>query len=158
MLTTSSLLDCVSKLRNSLQAFRITPQNYRKLEQIDKEWVAQIFSVETKCRKLTMGNVARSPQVQHSIQRIRYMRLCIRHFPWANIISWFLETLFKHCQPCIRPLNLLAALQQLKIENNVYNVLKKDADAIWHDFLMSLAQAKSLNNEGDVTTIFKIML
>ena len=64
----------------------------------------------------------------------------------------------KKCQLIFRLVSLLEAVQLLKKEYEIYNLIRKDANALRHDFLLSLAQAKVLNNEGNPITIYNVML
>ena len=157
-LESSSLPARIGFLQQSIKRSGMTPTNCRLLESIDRDRVKHILYAERKCRKLSMGNIAWSPQLQQSICHIRYLRLCIHKFRGSCINSRTLFLHHKRCQSILRPVSLLEAVQLLKKEFEIYNLIRKDASALRHDFLLSLAQAKSLNNEGNSITIYNVML
>ena len=158
LLISSSLQMRTTELLHSINIEGMTPGNCARLESIDQERVKQILKAESKCRKLPMGNIAWSPKLQQSISHIRYLRSCIHQFRGAGINARTIVRQLQKCSDLQRPLSLLDALQQLKHEYTVYNLVKKEAHALRHDFMMSLAQAKSINKEGEFTTIYSVML
>jgi hypothetical protein len=62
---------------------------------LDDLRVQHILLAETKSRKLKMGNVPWSPELQVSINRIRYLRACISRFQHHKINSGSLQKLFQ---------------------------------------------------------------
>jgi hypothetical protein len=129
------------KSRNNLQKEADWPLLIKELDQIRTE---SIQFADKHCRKLNMGEVPWSPEIQKTMNNISYLQRCrLRYVNGYNINSRTLYKCFQktsYTEPLTQPEEIIS---RLKEEFKIYNQQKKQAGQMRVQFLEKLAQSKS---------------
>jgi hypothetical protein len=121
----------------------------RLFEELDKLRVEGILYAEHQCRKLRMGNIPWSPDLQQSMIRICYYQRCrLKYCLGKNINSRTLLKWYRKANISQEVLSARDAIQKLQEEFKVYNTIKKKAVEKRRCFLEGLAESKA--EEGDL--------
>ena len=120
----------------------------QRIEELDQIRIESMQFADKFCRKLKMGDVPWSPEIQKVMNRISYLQRCrLRYINKLLINSRTLHKSFErtdYTTPFTKPEDIIL---QLKTEFKQYNSLKKQASSMRIQFLESLAQAKA-NESG----------
>jgi hypothetical protein len=119
-------------------------------EELDQLRVEGILHADRQCRRLCMGNVPWSPELQLSMTRIGYYQRCrLKYCLHRQVNSRTLMIWFKKAKLTQRATSAAQVIQSLREEFITYNSIKKQAPEKRRLFLETLAEAKA--NEGDLT-------
>lgn len=134
----------------------LTTAMRRELNDLDKIRTDASLFAESKCRKFKKGNVAWSPQIQASINQIRYYRTCIRRYRYNNssVNSRTLEKLFRRQSGPIA-LNEQQAINGLREAMAEYKRVKPQAREIRYTYLADLANAQAETTGADRSNILR---
>lgn len=127
----------------------------QELNQIDKLRTAASGMAEQKCRRLKVGNVPWSPDIQASINKIWYYRVCLQKYKHNMPINS--RTLQKLCsrQTGMKVDNAIDADIQLKLAFIEYRANKPKSSTIQYEFLHELAKAKAEATGEDTEKVLK---
>ena len=97
--------------------------------------------VERSCRKLKMGNVAWSPQIQAVRDMIEYIKLTIRRKKGKNVSDRYLIRLSTKCGRNVQRYTISQLEQELHLQFKLYKEYKKDAKELRKSYIEYLAEA-----------------
>jgi hypothetical protein len=121
------------------------------LEELDQLRVEGIMQADNQCRKLCMGNVPWSPDLQLCMSRIGYYQRCrLRYCLHKQINSRTLRHWFKKAKLDIPVTSANMVIKCIQEEFRTYNIIKNQATSKRKIFLETLAEAKA--NEEDLST------
>jgi exonuclease III len=148
----NNLSQRLQQLYDSITDNVLTIDQQQEFESIDQLRAEGMLYVEKYCRKLRMGSIPWSPELQTIINTIRYLRACQKKFQGRKVHARHLCQLKKrsrfHDPVC--PSN---ATELLRIEYMTYNQFKKDAKDKRIHFLEDLAGAISIEEGRDTVKI-----
>ena len=122
---------------------KFTPLQRQQLESFDF-WAKGMLCAEKKCRKLAMGNVDFSPEVDTAKKRWWLWQQVIKKWQGKRISSALLKWKARQCG-VVSPLSVTLAQAQRHFlaADTAYDELKKHAPAYWYEFLCDRAANKS---------------
>ena len=119
------------------------------LEEIDTIRTNGILWADKHCRRLKMGNVPWSPDIQQCMDRIKYYNACRLKLEYGrNVNSRTLDTLFRKTTLSDKALTVEDTKIGLKNTFNQYNLLKSKATQLRSSFLEDLADAIATKGNG----------
>jgi hypothetical protein len=144
-MTSNNFQQKMDHIKELLLITGIDEQSSSLLEELDNIRVAGILQADKHCRKLKMGRIPWSPELQHSIDRIRYFRACCAKYGRIpqKISPRVLAALLRRTEDKHKVTTFHEAMKLLKEEFIEYNELKKIAATLRHSFLEELAQAQA---------------
>ena len=114
------------------------------LERLDRIRTEGMLHAERKCRKLAMGQVSYSPEVDHARKTRALWHLVVRKRRGKRVSSSLIRRKAKQLQiPC--PLSVTLAQAKLRFQeaDAAYDSLKQRAPSLCHEFLQDRAANKS---------------
>ena len=114
------------------------------LERLDRVRTEGMLHAERKCRKLAMGQVSYSPEVDHARKTRALWHLVVRKRRGKCVSSSLIRRKAKQLQiPC--PLSVTLAQAELRFQeaDAAYDSLKQRAPSLCHEFLQDRAANKS---------------
>ena len=126
----------------------LTEQQKQEYETLDKIRENAAMKAEAECRKLKMGNVHWSPELQRARDRITYFNLSRRKFRGRKVSTYILYRLAKKtgCNAIGRDEKDLT--EQLDKAFTFYKTLKKQSYKLREDYLDGLALALEKKRKG----------
>jgi Reverse transcriptase (RNA-dependent DNA polymerase) len=125
-------------------------------EKLDEIRTASITFADKHCRRLRMGAIPWSPDLQISMKRISYLQRCrMKYINGYRINS---RTLFKAWQQTNLDTQITdpeLIIKMLKDEFTQFNKLKKDALHLRQNFLENLAEAKAAESNQSKEKIYQ---
>lgn len=152
------LQDELTKIEASINPVGMTTQNMEIFEEQDALRIQGIVLADKKCRKLQTGNVAWSPAIQISINRIRYIRACKCNLDITQKHKVHRRTLcklFKKSNFSEKILNYDEAVVTLQLEYEEYNKLKILAKSNRLTFMEELSVVKAQQDDLDPANMLK---
>jgi hypothetical protein len=90
-----NMINAMKDVSETITKHGITDEAKIQIERLDNMRVLQILEADRQCRKLRMGEVPWSPELQVSISRIRYFRSCKQKYMSRQTKTRTLLKLFK---------------------------------------------------------------
>jgi hypothetical protein len=143
-------------LNNQISEQGLNQSTERDIEWLDHVRCMHIMQADRLCRKFKVGNVLWSPELQQSINRIRYYRSCLSQLQKNKINSRTLLKLYKKTSGVCKPASEIESLRLLKLEYEQYNKKKRESTSLRTNFLHDLAEAKS--KEGNTSHMKEIKM
>jgi Reverse transcriptase (RNA-dependent DNA polymerase) len=141
------------------EEFQLLPNWQTLLEECDKIRCDSMEYADRHCRKLKMGKVQWSPELQTIMLRISYLQRCrLKYIKGYEVNSRTLYKAFTRTDYTTKYEDRESIISQLKIEFTNYNKLKKDAETLRYNFLEQLAEAKADHSTQKKSSIYKQLL
>jgi hypothetical protein len=130
-----------------------------KVNLLDELRVKGILLADKKCRRLKMGNVPWSPELQMSMNRIGYYQRCrLRYIMGRKVNSRTLTKWFHKAKIEQQVTTAEASVAKLQEEFKVYNRIKQEAESHRYHFLENLADSLSEGKNERKKTILKQLI
>jgi hypothetical protein len=123
----------------------LTPLQAKEWESLDALWVSIMKEAEAKCRKFRCGAVPWSPEISQALHSIAYWRLSLKKLQGHAIHAKTITRAAKRAGIQPNPLDITQTFIRLQHALNHYRRLKKQAPQRRHDFLFSIAVARSVS-------------
>jgi Reverse transcriptase (RNA-dependent DNA polymerase) len=121
-----------------------------KIEALDELRTASMIYAEKKCRRIRMGSVPWSPELQAVMNRISYLQRCrMKYINGRRIRSRTLKESFDKTDYDKSFSSPDEIIKQLKLEFKTYKELKNQAEKLRVNFLEQLAASQA--NESNLT-------
>ena len=137
----------IQKLYSSFQN-PLTSDQINELEDIDNLRVEGMIHAESKCRKLKMGSIRWSPQIQESMDMIKYLKLTISRKMGRKVTARLLIQLSKK----LKVNRERKSIEELKVllgeAYETFKRLKKEHKKLRYTFLEDLANAMEKAGKG----------
>jgi hypothetical protein len=128
-------------------------------EKLDRLRVQGILQADRRCRKLKVGNIPWSPEVQQCMRNISYLQSCKKKYCLGKLInSRTLEKLFSRTNLPTPVVSGNDAIANLKTQYNELNLLRTRAPQIRSSFLTELAEKKAAAGNSKVESILRQMM
>ena len=139
--------------------FHLQPNWQELLEQCDKLRCESMEYADRHCRKLKMGKVQWSPELQIIMARISYLQRCrLKYVKGYEVNSRTLYKAYLKTDYKMRYTDKDLIIEQLKIEFTQYKTLKKEAEQLRYNFLEQLAEAKAEQSSHKKSSVYKQLL
>ena len=139
----------------SIKDNELTPNQIKEYETIDKIKVLAMKIAEKECRKLKMGEVAWTPEIQKYRRRIEYLTLSLRRKKGRKVHAITLIRTSKKASMQVENNSIKQIEEALKSEYKAYRKLKKTCINDRTSYLNSLAEALEQAGKGSKSKIIK---
>ena len=136
----------------------LTKQQIKELEKLDRTRIAAMRKAERRCRKLKMGKVKWSPELQEVRDKIHYLRLCISRKTGRKVGARLLIRLSKKVQFNTACWSMKELKDRLDAEYKNYKALKKKAGELRQAHMESLAEALEKKTKVKKAAIIKQLI
>jgi hypothetical protein len=147
MMLQDNMMERIQALNKEIIDNTMSNSQQQELESLDKLRVAHILQADKKCRKLKMGDVPWSPQLQTSINRIRYFRACVSRYQHHRVNSRTLQKQFNATDIEVKLTTFEEASEALKREYKRYNDIKLSGATHRTSYLRELAERKAKHGQ-----------
>jgi hypothetical protein len=137
-------------------SYPLAPLHAAEWEAIDSLRVQGMLYAERRCRKLRMGGVLWSPEVQHNMDVILLWQLVCKRRKGVHVGSRVIQRLAtKTGLPNAMSSSFEDALSSLRQAHRTYKASKRNAPSLRKTWLENLAQALSEEGNGDQATCLR---
>ena len=139
-----------TRLHNLFNTFTapLNDAHMKELEKIDYIREEGMLFAEKRCRKLKMGGVQWSPEIQKAMDTIRYIKLCITRKKNRKVGARVLIRMSKKAGVYLEHANLEELSRNLNKAYNEYKKLKKENQGLRKKYLEDLAEAMEHAGKG----------
>jgi hypothetical protein len=134
---------------------REVKEEYEKLDEIREKGM---LKAEKKCRKLKMGNIKWSPEIQEARDRIEYFKASLSRAKGTNVSARFLIQLGKKCNANSRGMNILQLEKETHDAYVHYKTLRTNHQERRDNFIEELAEAQATAGNKKKAQILKEMI
>jgi hypothetical protein len=152
-----NLLSKLMTLNNQISEHGLNLSTERDIEWLDHVRCMHIMQADRLCRKFKVGKVLWSPEIQQSIDRIRYYRACLSQFQKNKINSRTLLKLYKKTSGFCKPSSEIESFRLLILEYEQYNKKKRESTTLRTNFLHDLAEAKCKEGNTSHMKVIKLL-